>query len=273
MLSTLFLTCSFLSMVQCHSSSLLQVCCRTGWHIQRTGYHSQTLTLACSLCVWIREWRCLIRHLCCPGLISVWPCWLCCLECVWEALTHPVVSPYLLCSTWMQCVIHHADMLGYVYETTPACAHGAMKARPASMVMFPLFIHLTIVGCCEECVWVRLFSAPSNLFHFIIYHFYLISAYWNNYILYKLNAKTIRLLISANCEPKCKNRGECLRPGKCRCPPGLGGKYCEKGISNVSAVILTVSILTSENEMFEGTEKTESLWRCKWRNKVTDKEI
>uniref|UniRef100_A0A4W6CPU1 Schwann cell-specific EGF-like repeat autocrine factor n=1 Tax=Lates calcarifer TaxID=8187 RepID=A0A4W6CPU1_LATCA len=32
----------------------------------------------------------------------------------------------------------------------------------------------------------------------------------------------------ANCYPKCKNGGECLRPGKCRCPPGYGGRYCHK---------------------------------------------
>uniref|UniRef100_A0A8C2AWB6 von Willebrand factor D and EGF domains n=1 Tax=Cyprinus carpio TaxID=7962 RepID=A0A8C2AWB6_CYPCA len=36
------------------------------------------------------------------------------------------------------------------------------------------------------------------------------------------------MLISANCYPKCKNGGECLRPGKCRCPSGFGGKYCHK---------------------------------------------
>ncbi|XP_009639843.1 protein shifted [Egretta garzetta] len=32
----------------------------------------------------------------------------------------------------------------------------------------------------------------------------------------------------ATCYPKCKNGGECLRPGKCRCPPGYGGRYCHK---------------------------------------------
>ncbi len=49
--------------------------------------------------------------------------------------------------------------------------------------------------------------------------------------LYIALAKThmICMLISANCYPKCKNGGECLRPGKCRCPSGFGGKYCHKG--------------------------------------------
>ncbi|NWW46657.1 VWDE protein, partial [Pedionomus torquatus] len=32
----------------------------------------------------------------------------------------------------------------------------------------------------------------------------------------------------ATCYPKCKNGGECPRPGKCRCPPGYGGRYCHK---------------------------------------------
>ncbi|NWI86981.1 VWDE protein, partial [Pitta sordida] len=32
----------------------------------------------------------------------------------------------------------------------------------------------------------------------------------------------------ATCYTKCKNGGECLRPGKCRCPPGYGGRYCHK---------------------------------------------
>lgn len=34
---------------------------------------------------------------------------------------------------------------------------------------------------------------------------------------------------AANCYPKCKNGGVCLRPEKCRCPPGFGGRYCHKG--------------------------------------------
>ncbi|XP_009864847.1 PREDICTED: von Willebrand factor D and EGF domain-containing protein-like [Apaloderma vittatum] len=34
--------------------------------------------------------------------------------------------------------------------------------------------------------------------------------------------------VGATCYPKCKNGGECLRPGKCRCPPGYGGRYCHK---------------------------------------------
>lgn len=33
----------------------------------------------------------------------------------------------------------------------------------------------------------------------------------------------------ATCYPKCKNGGKCLRPGKCRCQPGYGGRYCHKG--------------------------------------------
>nr|XP_021156517.1 von Willebrand factor D and EGF domain-containing protein-like [Columba livia] len=33
---------------------------------------------------------------------------------------------------------------------------------------------------------------------------------------------------AATCYPKCKNGGECLRPGKCRCSPGYGGRYCHK---------------------------------------------
>lgn len=48
-----FLPCFFLSMTPCRSSSLLQVCCTTGWHIQIAGPHSPTLTLACFLCVWV----------------------------------------------------------------------------------------------------------------------------------------------------------------------------------------------------------------------------
>ncbi|XP_056194348.1 von Willebrand factor D and EGF domain-containing protein-like isoform X2 [Falco biarmicus] len=48
-------------------------------------------------------------------------------------------------------------------------------------------------------------------------------------------SNTVKILTSrgdfkdeATCYPKCKNGGECLRPGKCRCPPGYGGRYCHK---------------------------------------------
>lgn len=44
---------SFLSAASSHSSSVLQVCCGTWWHIQRARHHSQNFTLACSLCVWV----------------------------------------------------------------------------------------------------------------------------------------------------------------------------------------------------------------------------
>uniref|UniRef100_A0A8C9FAK7 EGF-like domain-containing protein n=1 Tax=Pavo cristatus TaxID=9049 RepID=A0A8C9FAK7_PAVCR len=44
----------------------------------------------------------------------------------------------------------------------------------------------------------------------------------------KFHRRLFVIFLIATCYPKCKNGGECLRPGKCRCPPGYGGRYCHK---------------------------------------------
>lgn len=235
---------AFLSMAQSHSFSLLQVCCRTGWHFQRAGHHYQTLTLACCLCVWV----CVDLRMAVFSQSS---------SLLWTSLFMAMLA--LLTGVCLGGSDSPRGVsLPFVFDLNavcdPPCRHAGICIRNSTCLCswgyegetcqygdvstLYLFNKCGRLWGCKECVWERECVYMNAQLYTVLHFAYLyskhlhFSSYGNNYVSYKLRTLNviIGLLISANCEPKCKNGGKCLRPGKCRCPSGLGGKYCEKGI-------------------------------------------